>query len=174
VVSVYRSRLKGEVPRFSADFTHFSSKRPFRFPTHLIRPLGIDNVIAILDITIHSAIFKLTRTWTKTRKSTDKDLDLDTLFIFGMELEYFFLISIQCYSRYSAIWITCDISRRKFQQLYKLIAPLPDVNYDMQIFKNSYRCWNCSLNGCVSWKWKYQHRIFKNAATKICTVLGNH
>jgi hypothetical protein len=28
--------------------------------------------------------------------------------------------------------------RRKFQQRYKLVAPLPEENYDLQIFKNSY------------------------------------
>jgi hypothetical protein len=41
------------------------------------------------------------------------------------------LLSIQ---RYGAVWITCDTSRRKFQQRYKPVAPLPNENYDMLIF----------------------------------------
>jgi hypothetical protein len=57
VVSFDRSLLKGEAPRFSADFNHpLLYERPFKFPR---RPLGIDNIIAVSAINIHSAIFKL-------------------------------------------------------------------------------------------------------------------
>jgi hypothetical protein len=60
VVSFDRSFLKGKAPRLSADFNHpLSYKRPFKFPYHLVGPLGIDNILAILAINIHSAIFKL-------------------------------------------------------------------------------------------------------------------
>jgi hypothetical protein len=60
-------------------------------------------------------------------KDTDKDTDTD------MELEYFCYISIR---RYSAVWITNDKSRRKFQQRYKLVAPLANENCDMINLKN--------------------------------------
>ncbi len=39
---------------------------------------------------------------------------------------------------------------RKFQQRYKLVAPLPNENHDMLIFKNSYRYWNFSLNDMLA------------------------
>ncbi len=39
---------------------------------------------------------------------------------------------------------------RKFQQRYKLVAPLPNENYDMLISKNSYRYWNFSLNDMLA------------------------
>jgi hypothetical protein len=69
VLSINRSLLKGEAPGFSADFTHpLSCVRPFKFSRQLV-PLGIDNIIAISDINIHSAIFNI---------DTDKDMDLDT------------------------------------------------------------------------------------------------
>jgi hypothetical protein len=59
VVSFDRSLLKGEAPRFSADFNHtLSYERPFKFPRHLVGPLGIDNILAMSAINIHSAIFK--------------------------------------------------------------------------------------------------------------------
>jgi hypothetical protein len=59
VVSFDRSLLKGEALRFSADFNHsLLYERPFRFPRHLVGPLGIDNIIAVSAINIHSAIFK--------------------------------------------------------------------------------------------------------------------
>jgi hypothetical protein len=56
---------------------------------------------------------------TDTDTNIDTDIDKDT----DMELEYF------CYlhgaiGRYSAVWITCDTSQRKFQQRYKLVAQL--------------------------------------------------
>ncbi len=53
-------------------------------------------------------------------------------------------------SRYSAIWITCDTSRRKFQQRYKLVAPLPNENYDMLILKNTYRHGDFSPNDVLA------------------------
>jgi hypothetical protein len=60
VVSFDRSLLKGEAPRLSAGFNHpLSYERPFKFPCHLAGPLGIDNIIAISAINIHSDIFKL-------------------------------------------------------------------------------------------------------------------
>jgi hypothetical protein len=59
VVSFDISLLKGEVPRLSADFNHpLSYERPFKFPRHLVGPLGIDDIIAMSVINIHSAIFK--------------------------------------------------------------------------------------------------------------------
>ncbi len=69
----------------------------------------------------------------KDMDNTDKDTDLDT----DMELEYFCYISIQRYSPYRALWIPCDTSQPKFQCCYKLVAPLPSENYDMQILKRS-------------------------------------
>jgi hypothetical protein len=33
---------------------------------------------------------------------------------------------------------------RKFQQRYKLVAPLPDENYDILTLRNSYRYWDFS------------------------------
>ncbi len=42
----------------------------------------------------------------ETDMDKDKDKDTDT----DMELHYFWLISIQRYSRFSAIWITCETS----------------------------------------------------------------
>jgi hypothetical protein len=60
VVSFDRSLLKGVAPRFSADFNHpLFYERPFKFPRHLVGPLGIDHVIAVSAINIHSAILKL-------------------------------------------------------------------------------------------------------------------
>ncbi len=68
-----------------------------------------------------------TETGTETDTETDMDKDKD------MELEYFSLISIQRYSRYCTVWITCDTSQRKFQQHCKLVAPLPNEYYDILI-----------------------------------------
>ncbi len=62
-------------------------------------------------------------------KDTNKDTDTDK------ELEYFCYISIRCYSPYSDVWITRDTLQRKFQQRCKLVSPLPNENYDMQIWK---------------------------------------
>jgi hypothetical protein len=50
------------VPRLSADFNQaLSYERPFNFLRHLVGPLGINNIIAMSAINIHSAIciFKL-------------------------------------------------------------------------------------------------------------------
>ncbi len=59
MVSFDRSLLKGEAPRFSADFNNpLSYERPFKFPRHLVGPFGIGNIIAMSAINIHSAIFK--------------------------------------------------------------------------------------------------------------------
>jgi hypothetical protein len=53
--------------RLSADFTHpFTCERPLRFPCHLIGSFGIANIITMSDINIHRAVFKLTRTRTRT------------------------------------------------------------------------------------------------------------
>ncbi len=49
-------------------------------------------------------------------------------------------------SPYSDIQITCNTAQRKFQHRYKLVAPLPDKNYDMQSFDISQCHWNCSPN----------------------------
>jgi hypothetical protein len=55
-----RSLLKGEALRLSDDFNHpLSYERPFKFPCHLVGPLRINNILAMLAINIHSAIFKL-------------------------------------------------------------------------------------------------------------------
>jgi hypothetical protein len=62
VVLFHRSLLKGEAPRLSADINHpLSYERPFKFPRHLVEPLGIGNTLAVSAINIHSAIFKLKR-----------------------------------------------------------------------------------------------------------------
>jgi hypothetical protein len=45
-----------------------------------------------------------TETDMETDMAKDKDTDTD------MELQYFWLISILRYSRFSVIWITCDTS----------------------------------------------------------------
>jgi hypothetical protein len=59
-VSFDRSIIKGEAPRFSDDFNNLHSyERPFKILRHLVRPSGIDNIIAMSAINIHSAIFKL-------------------------------------------------------------------------------------------------------------------
>jgi hypothetical protein len=57
VVSIDTSLLKGEAPRFSVEFNHpLLFERPFKFPRHLIGPLGIDNIIAVSAKNIHSAM----------------------------------------------------------------------------------------------------------------------
>jgi hypothetical protein len=79
-VSIDRSFLKGEAPRFSTDFTHpLSCGRPFKFPHHLIGSLRINNIIAMSYINIRSAIFN-TNTDRDMEKNTykDKDKDKDT------------------------------------------------------------------------------------------------
>jgi hypothetical protein len=69
VVSFQSSLIKGEVPRLSADFNHpLSYERPLKFPRHLVGPLGINSIIDMLALNIHSAIFKLKQ----TRKGTWK------------------------------------------------------------------------------------------------------
>jgi hypothetical protein len=71
VVSIVRSLLKGEAPRFSTVFNYLLSfERLFKFPRQLVEPLGIDNIIAISGLSIHSAILKLTRTGTRTETQT--------------------------------------------------------------------------------------------------------
>ncbi len=62
-------------------------------------------------------------TETDPEMDTETDVEIDTDIDRDMDKN----------SRYCAIWITCDISRRKFQQRYKLVAPLPNENYDMLI-----------------------------------------
>ncbi len=60
MVSFDRSIIKGEAPRFSADFNNpHSYERRFKILRHLVRPFGIGNIIAMSAINIHSAIFKL-------------------------------------------------------------------------------------------------------------------
>ncbi len=83
-----------------------------------------------------------TETDTETDMDIHMDMDKDTY----MELEYFCWISIWRYSCYWAVWITCETSRRKLQQRYKLVAPLPNEYYDILILKNSYRHWDFSPN----------------------------
>jgi hypothetical protein len=78
----------------------------------------------------------------ETDMETNMDMDKDT----DMELEYFCWISIRRYSRYCGVWITCDTSRCKFQQRYKLVAPLLNDYYDMLILRNSYCHWDFSPN----------------------------
>ncbi len=108
------------------------------------------------DKNIHSAVFNWHGHFNRNghrnrhgnghpnRQETDMDMDMDK--DTDMELEYFCWISIRRYSHYCAVWITCDTSRRKLQQRYKLIAPLPNDYYDMLILKNSYRHWDFSQN----------------------------
>jgi hypothetical protein len=68
--SVDRSLLKGEVLRFSTDFTHTLSSGRLKFLRHLVGPVGIDNLIAISGRNIHSSIFNFTSTRTPTRTQT--------------------------------------------------------------------------------------------------------
>ncbi len=79
---------------------------------------------------------------TDTEMDMDMDMDKDT----DMELEWFCRISIRRYSRYCAVWITCDTSWCKFQQRYKLVATLPNEYYDILILKKSYRHWDFCPN----------------------------
>jgi hypothetical protein len=90
-------------------------------------------------------------------KETDMDKDM------GMELEYYRWISIRPYRCYSAVWTTCDTARRKLHQCYKLVAPLPNENYDMLIFKNSYRYWGLSPNDVLA---ELEMSVWSKAATK--------
>ncbi len=54
------------------NYHHLFVKRLFKFPRHLILALEINRIIAMSDICIHSAIFKLTRTQKGTQNRTWK------------------------------------------------------------------------------------------------------
>ncbi len=55
VTSVDRSLLKGEAPRFFADFTNpLSSERSLSFYSTQTQALGINKMIAMSDINFHS------------------------------------------------------------------------------------------------------------------------
>jgi hypothetical protein len=56
--------------------------------------------------------------------------------------------------------------------LYLLVLPLPDENKDMQIFKDSYRHWDCSQNDVLA-EWKYQGGFQERLLSEVCTVFGN-
>jgi frataxin-like iron-binding protein CyaY len=101
----------------SADFIHpLSCKKPFTFPRHFIRPLGIK-----IDIDMDMETDKDTDTdadmdtdkKTDMEMCTDTEMDMDT----DLEFEYFCIILIRRHSPYSSIWITCDISQRHPQTL---------------------------------------------------------
>ncbi len=62
VVSVDRSLVKGEVPKSQMMLPIPSHVRCLQVSVQLIRALGIDQIIAILNINMHSAIQKLA--WT--------------------------------------------------------------------------------------------------------------
>ncbi len=50
LVSIDKPLLKGEAPRFSANFTFIlPCEKPFKFLHHLVQPLGIDNIIAMSE-----------------------------------------------------------------------------------------------------------------------------
>ncbi len=51
---------------------------------------------------------------------------------------------IQRNSPCCAVWIASDTSRRNFQRRYILLAPCHDEKKYIQIFRNSYRHWDCS------------------------------
>ncbi len=71
VVSVDRSLLMGVAPGFSADFTHpMSCERPIKFLRHLVRAMGINRIIAMSDINVHSVVIILLWKWTRTRTKT--------------------------------------------------------------------------------------------------------
>jgi hypothetical protein len=55
-----------------------------------------------------------TDTETDMETDTETEMDMETDMDTDIELEYFCWISIQRYSRYCAVLITCDTSRRKF------------------------------------------------------------
>jgi hypothetical protein len=59
------------------------------------------------------------------------------------------------FSPYSTVWITCDISRHKFQRHYKPIAPLTAEKYYMQILKIPF-CRRNSTQSNVLANRKYQ------------------
>jgi hypothetical protein len=81
----------------------------------------------------------------------EMDMEMDTEMDTETELEYFCWIYICRYSCYSAVWITCDTSRHKFQQRYQLVAPIPNENYDMLILKkNPYRHLDFSPNDVLA------------------------
>jgi hypothetical protein len=65
--------------RLLADFNHpLSYERPFKFLRHLVGPLGIDNIIAMSAINIHSAIIKLIQHGNRHKKETDMEKEMET------------------------------------------------------------------------------------------------
>jgi hypothetical protein len=59
VVSIDRTLLKGEAPRFSADFVHpLSRERPFKCRGHLIQDLDMINQFLITVQTSGSGLFQ--------------------------------------------------------------------------------------------------------------------
>jgi hypothetical protein len=70
---------------------------------------------------------------------TDTDKDKDTAY--GAIAPYGLPVTHHGASSNSVINLWC-----KFQQHYKLVAPLPNENYDMLLLKNNYLCWDFSLN----------------------------
>jgi hypothetical protein len=81
-----------------------------------------------------------TRTWTWTQTQTRT-----------WNLRTFATYFIRRNCPYSTKWNAAEISRRNFQWRYILVAPLPLwKRCDMQILKNSYRCWNSSPNDVLA------------------------
>jgi hypothetical protein len=78
-----------------------------------------------------------TETDTLTDTEIDMDIDRDT----DIELEYFCCPygAIVAIAPYRLPVTHHDASSNKFQERYKLIAQLPNENYDMLILKNPYR-----------------------------------
>ncbi len=71
VASTDRSLVKGEVPRFSANFSRPSLVWvTLKVPRYIVLALGIDKVVAMSDINIHG-------TEIDTDMDTDKDRDWD-------------------------------------------------------------------------------------------------
>jgi hypothetical protein len=178
MVSTNRPLFKGEVPRFSADLVHpLSSERPFKFLRHLIRPL--DWIIAMSDKNICSAVFYwhghvngngyVKGNWHgdghghghwrghghETRHG------IRTVASYGLPVTHHGASSNSAMN----MW-------RKFQQRYKLVAPLPNENYDMLIFKNLCRYWDFSLNDVLA-ELEISVWVYKRPLPEVCSVIGN-
>jgi hypothetical protein len=71
-------------------------------------------------------------------KDTDTDTDMNMDTGFGntfVRYQYCSLVPLAPYR-------LPDTSPCKFQRRYKIVAPLPNENYDMSILTISYRHWN--------------------------------
>jgi hypothetical protein len=112
---------------------------------------------------------------TDTEVDTETDTPTDTEIDTDIELEYFCfpygaLVAIAPYrlpvTHHSA-------SSNKFQERYKLVAQLPNENYDMLIFKKSIPPLGLLTNRCVSGIGNIIMVLKKRPLPEVCTVIGN-